>query len=44
MDHNKAHLLLGDTPITVFDLYLTAYALATPTPGGLVPSSPGFLC
>ncbi len=44
MDHNKAHLLLGDPPITVFDLYLTAYALATPAPGGLVPGPPGFLC
>ena len=42
MDHHKAHLLLGDPPITVFDLDLTAYALATPAPGASSRVRPGF--
>ena len=35
MDHEKAQGLLGDTPITVFNLHPSEHAVAMPAPGGL---------
>ena len=43
MHDDKTQCLLGDAPITVFDLHLTEYALAMPAPGDLVAGPPGLL-
>ena len=43
MHHHEAQCLLGDAPIAVFDLHLSAHTLAMPAPWRLGLRPPGFL-
>jgi hypothetical protein len=43
MHHHKAQCLLGDAPIAVCDLHLSAHTVAVPAPWRLGLRPPGFL-